>query len=712
MTEIPLEGCRTTPLLSYLKALGTLRLVGEQVDLGAVGWWENQHFVIRSVLDGHGLVDFLCDAYVPTPIIAPWNKRGGFRRDENRESEKALARLASTTSERLGRYREVAAAAWRVVDEPGWAGWTKSERVGRLRAELPDDALGWFDATVVLTGREARFPPILGTGGNFGSGDLSNNFMQWVVLLLGADDPGDPSSKIGGWCRACLFGEPVAGLPDGLVGQFDPGAAGGARVGRTVLNPWDFVLGIEGAMLFASGTSRRMGSADGPKASMPFTFDVTPAGYVSAAEAEAAKAELWTPLWRRPAGLAEVSATLGEGRVTWRGIQARSGLDALRAAVTLGVDRGIAGFERYAFVDRLGKATLAVPVGRMAVGDRPGVDALGDLDRWMGRLRALPNAPAALRSWCHRLERAIFAATSSPTAPRFQAVLTAAGSCEALLGRSNRLLGEVGKLPSVLFLDPTKWMPLLDDGSLELRLATALALSHDRDASNRLRCSLGLLLRPIEQDQARRWQWKVEPPEVGGLGTRTVMQVLADVLLWRAHQADLSGSSWGRPRRPGQGDVVAMVCGQVDMDRLEDVLSGLLFLDPMKFAEDRRRPPVQETQVPPTAWSLLAPFFSIDPADQNGEASFRARPDWPGRLRSGRAGTESVLREAVVRLRAARRWPLVGISEASISHLASTAPPPDRLVSSLLVPPHILDLRDALRRVSLPSSDQEVTTHA
>lgn len=39
MPDILLEGCASRPLAAYLKALGILRLVGEQADANARGAW-------------------------------------------------------------------------------------------------------------------------------------------------------------------------------------------------------------------------------------------------------------------------------------------------------------------------------------------------------------------------------------------------------------------------------------------------------------------------------------------------------------------------------------------------------------------------------------------------------------------------------------------------------------------------------------------------
>lgn len=48
--EIYLNGCTPVPLAHYLKALGVLRLVSEQKDPDAAGYWHNECFVLRTKL--------------------------------------------------------------------------------------------------------------------------------------------------------------------------------------------------------------------------------------------------------------------------------------------------------------------------------------------------------------------------------------------------------------------------------------------------------------------------------------------------------------------------------------------------------------------------------------------------------------------------------------------------------------------------------------
>src|SRR5215469_2309274 len=66
-----LAGCAPVPLGSYLKALGIFRLVAEQADGAAKGFWRNERFVMQSVLNEARLFAFFCERYEPSPIISP-----------------------------------------------------------------------------------------------------------------------------------------------------------------------------------------------------------------------------------------------------------------------------------------------------------------------------------------------------------------------------------------------------------------------------------------------------------------------------------------------------------------------------------------------------------------------------------------------------------------------------------------------------------------
>lgn len=111
MHKYALTGCRSKPLASYLKAVAVLRLVSEQTDSQAKGWWEGDRFFFRSKLDENALAAFFCDEYSPTPVVAPWNGGSGFYLGD---ATKGMDAIESSKQSRFAGYRDVISAikAW------------------------------------------------------------------------------------------------------------------------------------------------------------------------------------------------------------------------------------------------------------------------------------------------------------------------------------------------------------------------------------------------------------------------------------------------------------------------------------------------------------------------------------------------------------------------------------------------------------------------
>lgn len=225
MSDLRLEGCRTEPLGSYLKALGVLRLVAEQSDPDARGWWEGDTFVLRTALDRDALVRFCVDEYIPTPLVAPWNSGSGFRRKGKRPAaERVVEEIESSSADRLQPYRATIAEASKVVDEceqRGWRSenqnefWAKKKKhlvVELCRARLPEAALPWLDAAVVLAEEPEFLVPLLGTGGNLGSRELSVSFMECVIQVLRVGGTGGQQKQDANHAllEAALLGGPEA----------------------------------------------------------------------------------------------------------------------------------------------------------------------------------------------------------------------------------------------------------------------------------------------------------------------------------------------------------------------------------------------------------------------------------------------------------------------------------------------------------------------
>jgi CRISPR-associated protein Csx17 len=196
VTEHRLGGCTPAPLAYYLKALGVLRLVTEQADPAARGFWARDDvFVLQTRLSREALEEFFRERYAPTPIVGPWGARSGFYpgSSETSSREALEAILASTSTaghpDRLARFRDTICAVQRLLDrlgieEKSGLEGRKAELMQACRAHLPDDVVGWLDACYVLTGGDPKYPPILGTGGNEGSGSYIGNFARYVVTSV------------------------------------------------------------------------------------------------------------------------------------------------------------------------------------------------------------------------------------------------------------------------------------------------------------------------------------------------------------------------------------------------------------------------------------------------------------------------------------------------------------------------------------------------
>jgi len=364
--------------MAYLKALGIFRLISEQKDATARAWWKNDSFLLHSALDRDALVDFFLNEYRPTPIVSPWNGGGGFYPKDNSKAMKTIERQDSL---RFRLWQEVIAESKQVLlQSQKLQGAAKKDPkkwiLGQCRVRLPDDALGWLDATYVLTSGGAKYPPLLGTGGNDGRLEFSNNFMQNIVLALNLDQQRNGKAITLSQLVATLFNEDSPQLiRKRSTGFYNPSSVGGANASvgfndESLTNPWDYVLMFEGALLFAGAAARRLSAQTSSKAVYPFAVDSSAAGYGTSVDSEygdSSRSEFWAPLWDRPANSKELEYLVSEGRAQIGRRQVSSGTDFARAIAGLGTERGVSQFQRYGFLVRNGLAYLAAPLGRFIV---------------------------------------------------------------------------------------------------------------------------------------------------------------------------------------------------------------------------------------------------------------------------------------------------------------------------------------------------------
>ncbi len=574
--DLVLDGCRPTPLASYLKSLAVLRLLGaHRRDLRAS--WRGEHFAIAAPgMDAKGILRFFLDEYAPTPAVSPWNGGSGFHSSDRTD---ALVTIERSADVRWAAYRRAIAAArgalavLRLEAKPTDA---KPALLRLCRATLPDEALAWLDACVVFATQSPAFMPLLGTGGNDGRLDFSNNFMQQLVRCLASDRRTESAHNL---CQA-LFATadgPLA-YSDASLGQFYPGAVGGpgsaagGYEGTPTVNPWDYVLAMEGAMAFGGAVSRRLRSTGaGRHAAFPFTVAASAVGSAPLSEVEAAKAraEVWLPLWERPATWSEIQFLMSEGRAQWGGRPARDAVEFAEATVNLGVDRGIAAFARTALLERNGRSFLAVDLARVKVETFAGADALQDPEyrAWVERFRdvaARDRAPATWRAAWRVLESAIYQACAAPgQAPRgrLQRVLTAlAGAHAAVASRVQRH----GVPPIEL---GERWLDACGDESPEWRLAVALAGVVGRGAVPSLRAHI----EPVRQRRSGGWEWDDRSRAVvwrDAIGLYGNLEAILAQRLMLAREDGLMTMPLASTLPAAVDDVHALLDGRLDETRL------------------------------------------------------------------------------------------------------------------------------------------------
>lgn len=626
---IDLPGCTPEPLLSYLKALGLFRLA-YQVDSEVRASWKGDQFQVQCAMSRDDLVDYLLDAYCPSPVLAPWNGGSGFW-DTNAAGQ-ALAAVAGSTTPRLSAYRAAITGAQGVIIRHGLReapkGEAKDQFLRSLRNELPDQALDWLDAAVVLTETGARYAALLGTGGNDGRLDFAANFLQRLASILPFDGEWSPegkrSKKTGApqrslsraWLLHALLAEGRPALVDAATGQFHPGGVGGANAtqgfeGNSLVNPWEFVLMLEGSLLLAGSAARRYGSEGWAKAAFPFSVDATAAGWgtLSGADAGNARAELWLPLWQSAATFLEVCHLFGEGRAQVGSRQARSGLEFARAIAGLGVDRGIIAFSRYGFLLRNGLAYLASPLGRIQVREQPSVRLLDELDSWLITLRgAAEGGPNTLQGAVRQLDRHLFAAATDASPSRLQAVLIALGEVEEAVSHSPKLQDRLRPLDNL----STRWLEAADDETPEWRLAVSLAsIGADRKAVSR---PIRLHWEPLRLVKGK-FAW-ASPSD-----REVFLTELAPVMLATLERRLLAGEAGKGCPQPhaaviaaSPGDIETFLQGGTDDQR---ILALAVTLATLKWDERDARIPsfAGRSAVPPTlprAYALLKLLFQDD----------------------------------------------------------------------------------------------------
>lgn len=597
--RIPLRGCTPEPLIHYLKALGILRLVAEQkFDAQVRAAWHGDTFVIETDKSEDELVDFFLNIYRPTPLVAPWNGSSGFYPKDKKQRE-ALESLCTANPERFAEYSRTLEAARLIVGERTEQP-KDDEKVAMLqlaRRHFPDRAVEWLDAAFVLGRDKPDYPPILGSGGNDGRLDFTVNFCARLLSVLpetlrGEKRPQERIDLSSAQLRAALYSDEVVPLEKAAVGQFYPAGAGGANAeqgatGESYVNPWDFILALEGSLMLASAAVRQLAAGARSRASFPFTVQNSNVGYGTATDGEKVRAEIWLPLWSRFAAYAEVAHIFKEGRVQFGNRRpVRTGFDFARAVAELGVDRGIEAFQRYAFIERNGQANLATPLGVFYVEERPLAALVQEVDGWLGSFRHATSdekkTPPHFVRARKQIEEAIFKLCARGSAEDLRETFIALGAAEAELAHGQRFREEKNLRPltglSLDWLwkrdDERREFIRCDDGTPEFRIAAALA-------SIRGAGDVGALRSNLEPFDRKTGQWDKNSNSVVW-SAAALEENLAAVLHRRSVEARMHSLS----HPPLKSDyfasleaIDAFLTGRADDGRVEELLRALILID-------------------------------------------------------------------------------------------------------------------------------------
>ena len=738
-----LSGCASTPLASYLKALGVFRIIGTQADASARGCWHQGLFTLDSQLDDDQLVAFFLKRYEPSPLIAPWNGGSGFYEGDDaagleaiaRSSEPRLATYTGTikavkqwsqlapasqslkdmraklgadlkemsgktakslsdliseldkavdaleeftssasvlggTVEDLDKWKlngkelsardeQQNAALKKVVRtakkvrssfKKGYRSAGKETLVTLARAILPDGVVECLDAMLpILAGGSLGYPPLFGAGGSEGRFDYTNAFMGHIAGMLITGSAGESESLL----RNALFGDITDDFQNAAVGQHDPGRAGGFNQGPEIetkqvpMNPWNFILCMEGCVAWGCGASRRFATSQGSVLVSPFTVNARSAGYGSASAQDEAKAEVWAPIWDAPASYPEVQQVLREGRAEIGTRRARHAVEFAEAAASLGVDRGIKEFTRFSLLKRRGDSYVALPAGSFPVYYRSEADLVRELDSILHKVDRFiagfkgTEPPARFTSLRRQIDEAIYDLLLRGGADRVARLIAAVGRMEKLFAQ--RDLTKEPKLAAPLAGLSPRWILASDDGSIEVRLAAAFASLTACGKVGPLRANLA----PV--DPAKPWEWARKNLQTAWSGN-TVQARLADVLARRMMDAERLNA----PANPVAArialhplDAVALVTGKLDGGRLEDLLFGMTWirwnaapasLAACREASRRWAAPVRDS-VMPRPYVLLKHLFLSEGIRLPGQTkmiTIRAEPSVIPLLRANR----------------------------------------------------------------------------
>lgn len=458
--------------------------------------------------------------------------------------------------------------------------------------------------------------------------DLGVNFMDNLINIICFEGKALPSNHMThSWLRNSLFDESTLLTAKNTAGSLAPGRVGGhnATSGFSqylTINPWDYILMVEGAMVFRPSLTKKLENSGVSRISYPFTVEPTAIGggaivLNDKTNTRSGNSEIWMPLWSASVTFDELSSLLREGNIRSGRNTPKDGLGMAQSIAKLGIDRGISGFQRFVFLKRSGDSDLAIPLSRQDVSRNtsPAAELITDIEsngflRYLREVAQKDTSSISLKRAISLLENALFALTR-PGAGRsvIQHCLIQLGAvvqvlAAQVLASSRKGQEAVQGLPQALPHLRAHWVTQADDGSSEFRLALALAGLNDLPA----------YLAPVSRNKAhpRRWNW-FNDSRLYVWGKGDPVRNLARVVERRVLEASRPESQSHEPfaaylKVAAEPRAVAdFLAGRTDDARLAALLHGLIWAE----LPEQGLPALPAEVVPlPAAYPILKPFFT------------------------------------------------------------------------------------------------------
>lgn len=700
MNQIPLRGCAPEPLIHYLKALGILRLVAEQLDPQARAAWHGDTFMLETEKTKDELLQFFLDKYEPTPLIAPWNNGSGFHADKDSSGTGKkvvnLRNIKNSTNVRLNLYRETISLAETLLARcmtPKVVALQSDKRSEALkptliplcRNNLDDKVVKWVDAVCFLASDDTLgLPPLLGSAGNDGNQEFSLTFMGALDQIIAID--GIQRTESPSQLRASILGETGVQGVVASPGQFNPSGTGGANAtsgekahkAENLSNPWDYVLAIEGALLFAGAAVRRL--VDGAKANVAYPFFVRSIDIDgSVSPDEEGRGDLFLPIWSRYASLQEIVQLFSEGRVRLGRKQPKDTIEFARAVASLGVDRGITRFHRHSLLTRNGNMQFASSLGSLEVPHRPKSNLLQDFDEWLNQFRRVTrekNSPKVLQSLVRQINEYSYRYCSGDeeqSREYLEELLIALGKAENQISiraalqkdtKSRKALACI-RLTKSWFYEGKKNYSSQNKGVFEYELAAAIASIKGFGSVGSIRENFEPV---VVTEKFVVWAAAVKKKEKNTASAvwslKSLEENLATVLQRRsidARSQSLSHPPISSSRFASLASVNAFLNRETDDGKLEDLLRGLVLID---WSQDKTpESKTEKRNIPSTlsrAYALLKLLFlpegKFQPKPDAETIVIKHEPSIVPLLRAGRVS--DALETATRRLRASGVMPL------------------------------------------------------